>query len=160
MVKKGECICEPEKKSTKYVRPGLSYWEDIEVVIPDNLAGRDAIIDDQYFPVACFYEWETGTVIDCRQWGNEWITYTVMLDIDLGSQYDDVAHKCITLSEKYLKAYDWEEVCEKEKELDTIGSIKSLAEEKLNSEDINDVLIANVMLGLIDKAKKYDDLQK
>lgn len=160
MVKKGECICEPEKKSVKYLRPKLAYGDDVEVVVPDNLIERNTVVDDQYFPVACFYEGETGTVVDCRQWGDDGIAYTVMLDIDLGSQYDDVAHKCITLTEKYLESYDWEEEVEKEKEVDTIASIKNLAEERLNSEDLSDVLIANVMLGLIDKAKKYDDLQK
>lgn len=160
MVKKGECICEAEKKSIKYLRPKLAYGDDVEVIVPDNLVERNAVVDDSYFPVACFYEGETGTVVDCRQWGEDGIAYTVMLDIDLGSQYDDVAHKCITLTEKYLESYDWEEEVEKEKEVDTIASIKNLAEEKLNSEDIGDVLIANVMLSLIDKAKKYDDLQK
>lgn len=160
MVKKGECICEPEKKSVKYLRPKLDYGDDVEVVVPDNLVERNAVVDDSYFPVACFYEGETGTVVDCRQWGEDGIAYTVMLDIDLGSQYEDVAHKCITLTEKYLESYDWEEEIEKEKEVDTIASIKNLAEERLNSEDLSDVLIANVMLSLIDKAKKYDDLQK
>lgn len=160
MVKKGECICEPEKKSVKYLRPKLAYGDDVEVVVPDNLVERNAVVDDSYFPVACFYEGETGTVVDCRQWGEDGIAYTVMLDIDLGSQYEDVAHKCITLTEKYLESYDWEEEIEKEKEVDAITSIKNLAEERLNSEDLSDVLIANVMLSLIDKAKKYDDLQK
>ena len=158
-MKKAEC-CEAEKKPVSYVRPGLIYGDDVEIIVPENLVNKDIVDGDEYFPIACFYEWETGTVIDCGQWGNDGLYYVVMLDIDLGSQYDDVAHKCITISEKYLKHYDWEEEIEKEKEVDTITSIKNLAEEKLNSEDLSDVLIANVMLGLIDKAKKYDDLQK
>lgn len=160
MVKKVEKPIETEKKSVEYARPNLAYGDEVEVVIPEELANKDFVVGDSNFPIACFYEWETWYVVDCRQWWEEELCYTIMLDVNLGSQYNDVVNKCITLSEKYLKPYDWEEECEKEKEVDTITSIKNLAEEKLNSEDLNDVLIANVMLGLIDKAKKYDDLQK
>lgn len=157
-----------KKEGKLYNEPQFTYGDRVEVLAPECYPNKDK---DSI--LASFYDWEVWTVVDVVQYTDyELPQYCVMLDEDLWSQYTDIKNKCIRIEEKYLKEYDDFEELEEEgyccpyysrnlSNSELLNGLISAYEDIIkNDDDELSVSLAKEMIEVIEKAKKYDNLNK
>ena len=159
-----ECV---ETIETKYNKPIFEYWDRVIIgwckKFPSKESGS---------AVAQFYVWEVWTIIDICTHHNSPYEYCIILDDNLWTQFDDMANKCVWIEEKYLKEYDDFEELEEEgyccpyysrnlSNSELLNGLMSAYEDIIkNDDDELSVSLAKEMIEVIEKAKKYDNLNK
>lgn len=155
-----EPVAEPKEEKKMYIIPEFEYWDRV-IIEPGIDVYEVEESEDSYLQSAVFYNGCVGTVVDIWQYKtDDSPVYTVKLDLNLGSEYDDKT-KYVSMSEAYLEYRDCDDDdCEEDYSI--TKTITDLAKEKINNplSDVGEILTARTILDAFEKAEKYDALKK